>query len=147
MEQERMNIRLRPHHLLCMLTYVGKGYSSAFTTNYEVIIRRLRRGEDILVVSGPDDICSPLLESVGPHCLRASVTERDRLAAHDVGKFLACRVEAGHRITPDPGFLHRMREAFASGHIRNACIGCEWNGLCSSVMANSHGGILIRIKE
>lgn len=142
-----MTIRLRPHHLLCMLTYVGKGYSAAFTANYDVIIRRLRRGEDILIVSGPDDICSPLLDNAEPHCLRASVTERDRLAAHDVGKLLARRIEAGHRLTPDPEFLHRMRESFAGGHIRNACIGCEWNGLCNSVMANSYDGTFIRIKE
>ena len=30
-----MTIKLRAHHLLCLLTYVGKGYSPAFTANYD----------------------------------------------------------------------------------------------------------------
>ena len=81
-----MTIRLRAHHLLCLLTYVGKGYSPAFTANYDAIAERLSRGEDILLVSGPDDICAPLLDEPEPHCLNEGVIERDRLAARDEGK-------------------------------------------------------------
>ncbi|OWU61413.1 2Fe-2S ferredoxin, partial [Staphylococcus aureus] len=40
-----MTIRLRGHHLLCMLTYVGKGYSPAFVENYDAMAGRLGRGE------------------------------------------------------------------------------------------------------
>ena len=36
-----MTVRLRAHHLLCMLTYVGKGYTAAFTANYDRIVERL----------------------------------------------------------------------------------------------------------
>ncbi|WP_292282104.1 DUF1284 domain-containing protein, partial [Mesorhizobium sp.] len=64
-----MTVRLRAHHLLCLLTYVGKGYSPAFTANYDVVVKRLAGGEDILIVSGPDDICAPLLSESEPHCL------------------------------------------------------------------------------
>ncbi len=56
-----MTVRLRGHHLLCMLTFVGKGYSPAFVENYDRIAGRLSEGEDILLVDGPDDICAPLL--------------------------------------------------------------------------------------
>ena len=50
-----MTVRLRPHHLLCLLTYVGKGYSPAFTANYDAIAMRIEQGEELLIVSGPDD--------------------------------------------------------------------------------------------
>ena len=72
-----MTIRLRPHHLLCLLTYVGKGYGEAFTRNYDGIAQRLSAGEPILVVEGPDEICAPLLADPDTHCRRPGVTGRD----------------------------------------------------------------------
>ncbi len=54
-----MTVELRPHHLLCMLTYVGKGYSPAFCANYDAVLARLSAGEEILLVDGPDSVCAP----------------------------------------------------------------------------------------
>ena len=45
-----MTVRLRAHHLLCLLTYVGKGYSPAFTANYDKMVKRLAGGEDVLKI-------------------------------------------------------------------------------------------------
>lgn len=135
-----MTVRLRSHHLLCLLTYVGKGYSAAFTANYDKIAERLGRGEDILIVSGPDDICAPLLDEPEPHCLRESAAERDRLAARDVGNLLARPIQPGARVSLDTGTLATMREAFSAGHTRQACQGCEWVGLCSAVSASFYRG-------
>ncbi|WP_095198723.1 DUF1284 domain-containing protein [Mesorhizobium carmichaelinearum] len=132
-----MTIRLRAHHLLCLLTYVGKGYSPAFTANYDAVAERLSRGEDILLVSGPDDICAPLLDEPEPHCLNESVIERDRLAARDVGDLLARSIQAGVRLDLDAAILARMRQAFSVGGVRKACDGCEWNELCSAIAADS----------
>ncbi|WP_421913978.1 DUF1284 domain-containing protein [Mesorhizobium sp.] len=133
-----MTIRLRPHHLLCLLTYVGKGYGPAFTANYDGIAERLCLGEDILVVSGPDDICAPLLSEPEPHCWAESVVERDRLAARDVADLLARPIGSGIRLDLDASTLARMREAFSAGLTRNACLGCEWAGLCSQVAAGGY---------
>jgi hypothetical protein len=133
-----VTIRLRAHHLLCLLTYVGKGYSPAFTANYDVIADRLGRGEEILIVSGPDDICAPLLGEAEPHCLQESVIERDRLAARDVGALLARPIRAGVRIDLDAATLTGMREAFSTGLTRNACPGCEWAALCSTIAASGY---------
>ena len=75
-----MTVRLRAHHLLCMLTYVGKGYTQSFTVNYDRVAERLNRGEEIEIVAGPDDICAPLLCGDAAHCFRKSVSERDAKA-------------------------------------------------------------------
>ncbi|UVK38306.1 DUF1284 domain-containing protein [Mesorhizobium sp. AR10] len=133
-----MTIRLRSHHLLCLLAYVGKGYGPAFTANYDVIAERLGRGEEILIVSGPDDICAPLLGEPESHCLQESVVERDRLAARDVGELLARPIRAGLRLDLDAATLTAMRRAFATGLTRNACLGCEWVELCSVVAAGGY---------
>jgi hypothetical protein len=128
-----MTIRLRAHHLLCMLTYAGDGYSRAFTANFDAIVARIAAGENVLIVAGPDDLCAPLLCEPDPHCLRESVRERDRLAARDLGKLLRMDVSEGRRLTLGSSELRQMREAFASGEIRAACQGCEWYGLCTAV--------------
>ncbi|WP_295813807.1 DUF1284 domain-containing protein [uncultured Nitratireductor sp.] len=139
-----MTVRLRAHHLLCMLTYVGRGYSPAFTANYDRIVERLNSGEPVLVIEGPDDICSPLLnEEARPHCLSARVRERDARAAIALTRWLDDPVEAGRRLRPHRKLLERMRTAFAGGKTRQACLGCEWRSLCSSVAANGYAGTLL----
>lgn len=129
-----MTIYLRPHHLLCLLTYAGKGYSPAFTANMTVIAGRIAGGEPIEIVAGPDDICAPLLSEADPHCHRASVTERDRLAAREIGRVLACAPpEAGTAFLLDRGQLDRLRLAFRNDDFRVACAGCQWQELCSGI--------------
>ena len=133
-----MTVRLRSHHLLCLLTYVGKGYSAAFIANYDAIAKRLGRGEDVLIVSGPDDICRPMLGEAESHCSGESAAGRDELAARDVGKLLARRIQAGARFSLDAATLASLRAAFSTGVTREACQGCEWAGLCSTVAAGGY---------
>ena len=138
-----MTVRLRPHHLLCLLTYVGKGYTPAFVANYDTIARRLSDGEDVLVVDGPDDVCAALLCEPNPHCFRDSVRERDAQAAVDVGDLLDISISAGVRIELHPALLARMRRAFADGVTRKACRGCEWFDLCSGIAAGGYRDVRV----
>ncbi len=134
-----MTIRLRPHHLLCILTYVGKGYSPAFTANYDAIAQRIADGEEILLVEGPDDICAPLMEEDEPHCLGDSVAQRDRDAAEAVSELLSLPVEGDDRIVLDARRIGHLRGAFEVGTIRKACTGCEWAPLCTGIAADGFG--------
>lgn len=141
-----MTVRLRAHHLLCLLTYVGKGYSPAFTANYDAIAARLSRGEDILVVEGPDDVCAPLLCQSGAHCRKARVTKRDKLAARDLKIALGLSADAESTITLEPALLMGMRTAFANKQIRSACRGCEWSKLCSSIAGGGYCDTRVNIE-
>ena len=134
-----MTIRLRPHHLLCLLTYAGKGYSPSFTANYDLIAERLSQGEEIEIVEGPDDVCAPLLAENDAHCWRESVIERDMQASSDIGK-LGIAIETGGITKLDADLLWRMRAAFGKGLTRPACAGCEWSDLCSTIAASGFDG-------
>lgn len=141
-----MTIRLRPHHLLCMLTYVGKGYTPAFVANYDRLARRIAHGEPILVVAGPDDVCAPLLGPDGPpsiHCHDPSITERDRRAARAVRELLRTAIATGAHIQPDAALIARLRRAFAAGTIRAACAACSWAPLCDRVAGQGYPGTRI----
>lgn len=128
-----MTVRLRGHHLLCMLTYIGKGYSPAFVENYDTIAGRLSDGEDIALIDGPDDICQPLLCTSDCHCFNDSVVIRDRLALSAISDLFETKIAAGSAFELDAARLSLMRSAFANGNIRKACQSCEWSDLCTRI--------------
>jgi hypothetical protein len=138
-----VTVRLRAHHLLCMLTFVGEGYTPAFTANYVSIARRLSSGEEIEMVSGPDDICAPLLSGTTAHCHNASVIARDEAAAEAIGRLLKMKISDGTRIIPDKTLLKRLRRNFALGTIRKACGACEWSELCGHVAERGFKDVLV----
>lgn len=139
-----MTVELRAHHLLCLLTYVGKGYSPEFIANYDAMAVRLSAGEDVLVVAGPDDICAPLLGQADAHCWRDSVDLRDELAAEDLTTLLGRPVCPGTSITLGPDLLAQMRAAFASHTTRRACSRCAWADLCTRVAASEYGDVRVQ---
>lgn len=136
-------VRLRPHHLLCMLTFVGEGYNPAFVANYRRLAGRLSAGEAIEIVSGPDDICAPLLTDEKGHCFGDSVAARDAAALTDIARLLGHELEVGSVITSDPALFGRLRHAFSAGVTRRACSGCEWSGLCDQVAGTDYKGALV----
>lgn len=51
-------IKIRPHHLLCLQFYVGRGYNENFVNNLNDIISNLNSNNyEIILVDGNDDIC------------------------------------------------------------------------------------------
>lgn len=139
-----MTTRLRPHHLLCMLTFVGNGYTPAFVQNFEEVVRRISTGgESVEIVEGPDDVCAPLLAASDCHCNNASVADRDRDAAEALGNLLRRPIRAKEQVLLDQGTLGLLREAFAAGTIRRACIGCQWSPLCDGIAQNCFAGTLL----
>lgn len=132
-----MTVRLRAHHLLCTLTYVGHGYSAEFTRNMDDIISRMNSGEPVLVVEGPDDICAPLLQTDDPHCRGASVRERDHAAALSISRATGLEIRPGRLIRLTPDRVAEFRTSFTTGKTRKACLGCQWSRLCTTV-GNEH---------
>ncbi|HEX5235821.1 MAG TPA: DUF1284 domain-containing protein [Silvibacterium sp.] len=139
-----MTIRIRPHHLLCMLTFVGRGYSPQFVSNLERIARRIASGnETVQIILGPDDVCEPLLADSECHCRGASVSERDRLAIEALSDLLAQPVCENETLRLDSTTLTRLRAAFAAGTIRKACEGCQWVPLCDEIAKNGFSGTVL----
>lgn len=136
-----MTVRLRAHHLLCMLTYVGKGYTPGFTVNYDRVAARLRNGEEIEIISGPDDICAPLLADKTAHCFGKSVEVRDAKALDAIGQWVGRNLHIGDQIKPDKAFIEKLREGFRHGHLRQPCSGCEWTSLCDRIAGDDFCGV------
>ena len=133
------DITLRGHHLLCLLTFIGKGYSPEFVENMEEIADRLTHGAPVRLVSGPDQICGPEMTRCGAaaHCHTIAVLKRDTAALR------ALRDGPGGMIGPfrlTAGQVAKMRGDFKTGKIRAACKGCDWYDLCTNIAANGYPG-------
>lgn len=52
-------IKLRPHHLLCIHSFQGKGYNGAFVDNMAAIVDKIKNNPEIIieVCETTDDIC------------------------------------------------------------------------------------------
>lgn len=131
-------IRLRPHHFLCILTYVGKGYTRRFTRGFDRIVREMKRGRPVALVEGPDDICIGLVgRQFRTHCHSADVKQRDRGARRDLRLKLN---EARKAAAMTPLRVRRLRQAYARNSIRSGCAACGWKKLCDRVAAADFAG-------
>ncbi|MCP1315647.1 MULTISPECIES: DUF1284 domain-containing protein [unclassified Halomonas] len=142
-----MTIRLRGHHLLCLLTYVGKGYSAAFVANYDRLAARLSGGEPVKLVAGPDDICAPLFTPAcePPHCLNHSVIARDAAALEAISETLGRSLTVGDTLELDNAMLASLRVAFRAGRTRRACVDCQWHALCTGVAESDYAGARVQV--
>ncbi len=132
----RVTVSLRPHHLLCLLTYAGHGYSPAFTANFDVLTARLKTGENIVLVEGPDDVCAGWFGDPEAHCRRGSITVRDAAARAELSQLLGQDIAGLTHLPP----LDELRAAFAAHSVRTACLACEWHDLCSGIAKDGFSG-------
>ncbi|WP_422038716.1 DUF1284 domain-containing protein [Roseibium sp.] len=135
-----MTIRIRPHHFLCMLTFLGKGYTAPFVRNYTHIVDRLNSGEELEIVDGPDDICRPMLAEADHHCHQESIRDRDDIASRRIHELLELDIEPGQKFSLTHAQIEALRDAYADGMFRTACAGCEWQTMCSSIAAKNYRG-------
>ena len=141
-----MTLALRAHHLLCMLTYAGRGYSPDFLRTFDHITASLAAGAPITLVHGPDAICAPLCcgpDGNNAHWHQESARARDAQATRELAPWIGGLPGTG--LTLDAALLARLRAAFASGQIRGACDGCEWTELCSRIAADGFTGVRLQM--
>ncbi len=164
-------VKLRGHHLLCMLPYIGRGYTSSFTKNFDELVERLNKGACVELVMGADDICAafhgengdaqcekveidlslmqhgtimpklPEVYNPAHDCLGKRAAVRDNAALQDVGAALGRPLVAGDILAFTPEITRSLREKFTSGSIRQACTGCEWFDICSGIAACGFRGV------
>jgi uncharacterized protein len=128
-------VDFRPHHLPCVLTHIGRGYSPEFVANYAHVIESLNKGASIRIVDGPDHRCAGfgcVIKEQG-HCRSPVTAERDRRAAADIERTFGWKLTAGSFLRPTDHEWKLLRTHFAKGTIRSACEMCTWRSLCTSI--------------
>lgn len=123
-------IKLRPHHVLCLLRFEGKGYTSDFVKTLTDLIRRLKEGEAITIVEGPDDVCAPLCGTRYWHCENASIYRRDKAARHLIQQHKITSEGLRQDLLKNKEDRTLTKQLFCSQTIQKPCKGCEWVRTC-----------------
>ncbi|PZE20515.1 DUF1284 domain-containing protein [Paenibacillus xerothermodurans] len=122
-----MNIRLRGHHVLCLLGYRGKGYSEQFCANMTSIYETLRLHPETLIeiIEGPDDICQAYPADQHPHCHNEGIYLKDAAVLDTVD------VELGSVISWEQ-LCSSINTNVVPDDISRLCANCRWEplGLC-----------------
>lgn len=132
-----MNVRLRGHHLLCMLGYRGMGYSAEYAANMTRVYETLRQkpATAVQIVAGPDDLCAAFPRQLDCHCEDANVRERDQTV------LTRLRLRTGDELSWQDVLL-RIRTDVAPTDISVWCASCPWQpyGLCALGVAIVRAG-------
>ena len=126
-----MNIKLRPHHLLCTQSYIGKGYSDEFVENMDSIVARLREESDAMVdiTLSTDDICEkcPLMLEKGVCTTNEKVT---RLDSKVMEYFGVCEKTYNY-----DDIIREVNQKLNATTFEEICGSCEWFSLCQDIFA------------
>ena len=70
---------IRPHHMLCMQFFEGKGYSDGFVASMAAIKEKLEKEDpQVEIVEGTDDVCKNC-----PHNMGGACENEDSVRQHD----------------------------------------------------------------
>jgi len=119
-------LKIRPHHLFCLLGFKGIGYSTDFVSNMAGISEKIKKNSEIEIklVSGCDDICRscPYFSNFG--CAKNPDSEV-RLNNKEMQIISLLQIETDR--TEKAGILYeKIRERFSLGMFDWLCNDCEW---------------------
>lgn len=118
------HMNLRPHHILCISHYVGKGYSEEFNIRMKELIKRLGEGESFTPVFGSDDLCAACPNLIDGVCKSEEKVKRyDKITAELLG------------LTENQSYTKEIFDTAKEtvlnrGRFDDVCFDCEWAYIC-----------------
>ncbi len=116
-------LKLRPHHLLCLSLFEGKGYDDAFAANMADVLRRLAAEGSFVLTGGCDGICSAcpnLTEQADCGLGEDDVRSMDRA----VTEFLKLEINGRYDYWQ---VAQLLRETVTEVFFQACCGGCRWH--------------------
>jgi len=120
---------LRPHHLICILCFKGKGYNQEFTENLWRIYRALNKNASacqINIVQGVDDVCAkcPVQKS-------ACCKHEEKVTKIDNAYSTALQLRTGDVLSIIE-VRNKVRDFLTLDDFRKICRHCDWQeyGIC-----------------
>jgi hypothetical protein len=121
-------IKLRPHHLLCIRGFKGKGYSESFVENFREVMRRLEQNPAIEIVDGGDEICKACPHFKNEKCLKSENSE-DKVRELDGMVISKLKLSIGMKMSYQE--VSNLVEKIPKSELPEICGRCEWIEYCT----------------
>ena len=128
-------IPLRPHHLVCLQYFIGKGYSARFTSKTTRVLTYLKQHPTlacIQIVQGADMLCQSC-PNLHTQCKTAQ--------QHDQGYLQALHLTIRQQLSFQEA-IERFQRYVNDAVFHTICGSCLWYDLCSSLRQKRMLGIL-----
>lgn len=126
-------LTLRPHHLLCIQSYIGHGYSKEFVENMNRIVFQLNEDTSIKLVKTTDDICKACPNNLG----NGKCQYETRVCKFDSGVLTAFNFKDNY-VYSYKFLLDTLKGKLTHENFKDICGDCEWHshGYCSTICEN-----------
>lgn len=126
-------MKLRAHHLICILGFKGLGYSQEYVDNMTKIVGQLRSSPESLVeiASKPDDICAPCPFLGEKGCQERGPESEELVRNRDLAVMERLNIVAGDKIAWAE-VKERIRSSISPEDLADICQDCQWlaQGYC-----------------
>lgn len=113
-------IKLRPHHLLCIQGYSGKGYSKEFVENMTEIVELIKKeNAQVQLIFLEDDICSKC-----PNLAENKICKSDTVNIIDKKVIKYFKLE--EKIYKYDSLLKYIKSHITKEIMDDICGNCEW---------------------
>lgn len=120
-------IKIRPHHLICMQLYIGKGYSPDFNINMKCIISRLEDGEEFKLTDSADSICLKCTNLKKDVC-----RDSNKVVSFDKGVYDKLSLDYSKQYSFDEiKDVSKVKDI-----LETVCAACSWNETCRNILKN-----------
>lgn len=117
---------IRPHHMLCLQFFEGKGYSDGFVANMAAVKHSLEEtNPKVKIVKGTDDICADCPKNQGGKCIN-----EESVLEHDERVYAPVIERIGSGATWQEIAKAIREEIIENGKMQQVCGECQWSDIC-----------------
>lgn len=117
---------IRPHHMLCLQFFEGKGYSETFVANMRDIKKQLESENPMVnIIEGVDDICANC-----PNRMEGQCKKEESVQGHDQRVSAEVINQLGKQASWSEITEAIRTNIIDAGKIKQVCIECRWSELC-----------------
>lgn len=121
------SISLRPHHLVCLQSFQGKGYDTAFVHHTSEVLSFLEKNSDdkrVVIVDGCDELCRCCTNNHGGIC-----SDEDEVRRYDDSYLNVLKLSINRVLSWTEIKQYIMNELSISDFSK-ICRMCCWYGIC-----------------
>lgn len=123
---------IRPHHLLCLQFFEGKGYSDSFVKHMtEIHDKLLEENPKIHLVKGTDDICKSC-----PNNERGRCNKESSVSGNDMRTYEAIKDEVNGDGTWEELTELVYKNIINQNKLKQVCETCRWSDICMKIENN-----------
>ncbi len=131
-------VELRPHHLLCLRFFLGRGYDDVFSARMAVLQRELREHPErmVLLAEGGDGLCAVCPRRAGNACSSPKPIRYDEAILRITDRRTG---EAAPFAVWEKLIEERILKP---GRLAEICADCEWWEICGPLSSPEAESVL-----